>query len=270
MNVPQDKLVGYWVIDSAPEDKPESFGEIYLRFTGNGLLQWGYQDEHKIYINSFEYWLENKKIVNTCPPNPRKELTPFAMTDDDKLKINYSNYETIWRKTSKQDFFESNDIWDAGRYNFRRLDYMSELELSPSDFQIKRAEYLGVSPQIIINTDSLWHAWEYSRGEFASFHSEEFKYILKCGVLVDKTCQQDLTLLMYIISDGYIEVIEAMLENGFDINAEEMCGMTPLDFAVFHDQTEIYEMLRQRGAKLGSELKTAKWLKWNSRNQNRG
>ncbi len=39
MNFSQNDLVGYWKIYSAPENSPESYGETYLRFTENGLLE---------------------------------------------------------------------------------------------------------------------------------------------------------------------------------------------------------------------------------------
>ncbi len=255
INNSQNDLVGYWVIDSAPENTSEAYGEIYLRFTEDGLLQWGYENQWRICVLSFDYWTDDKNIITVCPPNPRTEYTPYSFTNDEKLKIRYSNYETVWKRTDKQDFFESNEIWDSGTLGFRQLDYMSELDSEPTEFQIKRANRFKVSPQTMVNTTALWHSWEYSRGQFASFHADEFKQILECGVFVGEKCNEDKTLLMYIVSDGHIEVINAMLENDFEINAQDMYGHTPLDYAVFSKNSDMFELLRKRGALMGKELK---------------
>lgn len=251
----QDNLIGYWKIDSAPENTSEAYGEIYLRFTEDGLLQWGYENQWRICVLSFNYWTDDNNIITVCPPNPRTEYTPFSIINDKKLEVRYSNYETVWEKTSKQDFFESNKIWDSGTLDFRQLDYMSELDSEPTEFHIKRAKLFEVSPQIIINTTALWHSWEYSRRQFASFHADEFKQILKCGVFAGEKCNENKTLLMYIVSDGHIEVVDAMLKNNFEINTQNIYEHTPLDYAVFSKNSDMFELLRKRGALTGEELK---------------
>lgn len=176
------KLTGYWLIESAPEDSTEGSGEVYLRFTDDGLLQWGYENQWRICVISYNFRVENNKILTVCPPNPREEFSPFIFTEDGKLKLFYSNYETIWSRTDKKNFFDSKEIWDPGIPFARQEDYMSLLSQKPLPLEIKRAKYLGVSPQIIINTGVLWNAWKYSRSEFATFHFEDFKYILEQGV----------------------------------------------------------------------------------------
>lgn len=246
-------MVGYWIIASAPENTSEAHGEIYLRFTENGLLQWGYENQSRICVISHDYWIENQNIGTICAPNPRKEFTPFSITNDGKLTLAYSNYETIWTETGKQKFFESKNIWNPGILFERQEDYMALLSSSPHAMEIERADYLGISPQILVNTNVLWKAWKYSRDAFASFHFDDFKYILEQGVLIDDDDNMDTTLLSYLAEDGYKEAVRLMLDNGAEINHKNILQMTALDFAIWTNQTETIKFLRERGAKLGTE-----------------
>ncbi len=251
----QNNLVGCWIIDSAPENTGEVAGEVYLRFTENGLLQWGYENQWRICVISHDYWIEGESIGTICPPNPRKEFTPYSIIPDGKLRLAYSNYETIWAKTEKQEFFESNNIWNPGILFERQEDYMSLLNSPPYDYQIKRADYLGISPQILVNTNVLWQAWSYSGAAFASFHFDDFKYILQQGVFTEETCNMGNTLLSYLAADGYIEAVELLLNQGANINHKNISQATALDVAIYANQSNVVELLRKKGAKLGNEIK---------------
>jgi hypothetical protein len=253
-NLSKNELVGYWIIESAPESSPEGAGEIYLRFTENGLLQWGYENQWRICVISYDYWIEKESIGTVCLPNPRKEFTPYSISEDGKLKLAYSNYDTVWVKTNKQEFFESKNIWNPGIPFDIQEDYMSLLNSPPHERQIKRADYLGVSPQILVNTNVLWKVWEYSRSAFASFHFEDFKYILEQGVLIDDKNNLDDTLLIHLAADDYTEAVKLMLDNGADINHKDISGNTALDFAIFANRIDTIKLLKERGALSGSEL----------------
>ena len=164
-----NSLIGYWVLDSAPENTAE-IGEFYLRFTSDGLLQHGNQNKWRIYVLSFQYEIEGDAIATICPPNPRTELTPFSIAEDGRLILSYGNYDTVWAESDKKDFFESDKIWDPGILFERQIDYISLLDSKPRDYQIKWAGLLGISPQVLVNTDALWKCWKYGRSPFASFH----------------------------------------------------------------------------------------------------
>lgn len=244
----QNELIGYW----ASETQFNSL--VYIRFTESGLLQWGYENEWRICNISHKYWSENGNIGTVCSPNPRKELTPYTITVDGILKLSYSNRETIWTKAEKQEFFDSKNIWNPGILFSRQIDYMSLLKSPPHRYQIERAKNMNILPQVLINTKALCSAWEYSRGEFASLHLDDFKYILDQGVLIDENDDMDRTLLSYVAEDGYTEAVKLMLDNGFYINAKDMLQNTALDYAIWKNRTEMTELLRGCGAKLGGEL----------------
>ena len=54
---------------------------------------------------------------------------------------------------------------------------------------------------------------------------------------------------------GHTEIAELLIDNGADVNMKNSVGLTPLDWAVVEDSTEIADLLRKHGGKRGSELK---------------
>lgn len=248
-----NSLIGYWVVDSAPEQTHE-IGQICLRFTSEGLLQEGNENKWRIYVLSFKYWIEGDAIATICPPNPRTELTPFSIAKDGKLILPYRNYETVWVRTEKKEFFDSNNIWDPGILFERQTDYLSLLNSKPQDYQIEHALRLGIFPQILVNTNAMWKCWQYARSRFASFHLEDFDHILNQGVLIDDEDNEDRTLLSYLAEDGYTQAVLKALEHGANINHLDLFGTTALDWATWTGRTETIRVLRECGGKLGSDL----------------
>ena len=54
---------------------------------------------------------------------------------------------------------------------------------------------------------------------------------------------------------GNIEAVKQHLDDGADVNAKAAGGLTPLDWAVGGNHTEIADLLRKHGGKTGEELK---------------
>ena len=128
------------------------------------------------------------------------------------------------------------------------------LDSPPHPIQIKRAKHLNISPKIIVNTNALRDLHKYSQAEFASFHLEDFKYILQQGVWKDEEDDTDTKLLSYFAGDGFTNAVELMLDYGFEINAKDILDNTALDYAIWKNYNETAELLKERGAKLGSEI----------------
>ena len=248
-----NSLIGYWVLDSALENAHE-IGVTHLRFASKGLLQEGNENEWRIYVLSFQYWIEGDAIATICPPNPRTELTPFSIANDGKLILSDDNNETTWARTGKNEFFDSNNIWDPGILFERQTDYMSLLDSKPQGYQIEQALRLDISPQLLVNTNAMWKCWKYARSRFASFHLEDFDHILKQGVLIDDEDNEDRTLLSYLAEDGYSQAVQKALEHGANINHLDLYGTTALDWATWTGRTETIWVLRDCGGKLGSDL----------------
>ena len=246
-------LVGYWMIDSVEEHAPEYYAQVCLHFTGDGLLQWGYEKPEKICVVSFQYWVEGDFIVTVLSHNPRKEFTPYSFTPDGKLRLVYSNYETVWVRTAEQAFFTSEARWEPDATLFRP-DYMASLQVPPSDWHLRVAESKGVSPQVVVNTNALWAAWRYSHETFSSFHLDDFKEILGRGVLPDWTNNEDRTLLMLVAGNGCRDAVQLLVDNGYDVNARDLYGATVLDYAIRGNQRDVVEILLSRGAKPGNEV----------------
>ena len=237
-----NSLIGYWVLDCAPENAHE-IGIIHLRFTSAGLLQEGYENEARNYVLSFKYWIEGDAIATICPPNPRNEVTPFSIDNNGNLILSDGGYENTWARTEKKDFFDSKSIWDPGILFERQVDYMSLLDSEPYDYQIKRALFLGIPPQILINTVVLWKCWKYGRSRFASFHLEDFDHILNRDVLIDDEDNEDRTLLSYLAEDGLTDAVKSAVEYGANINHADLYGNTPLDYAVWKGRVETVRLM---------------------------
>ena len=50
----KNQLIGYWAFASETQFN----AQIYIRFTKNDLLQWGYQNEWLICNITHKYWIE--------------------------------------------------------------------------------------------------------------------------------------------------------------------------------------------------------------------
>ena len=55
--------------------------------------------------------------------------------------------------------------------------------------------------------------------------------------------------------DGNIEAVKQHLAAGTDVNAKDVNGYTPLDWAIFNKDTETADLIRKHGGKTGEELK---------------
>ena len=54
---------------------------------------------------------------------------------------------------------------------------------------------------------------------------------------------------------GNLEAVKQHIAAGADVNAKDVNGYTPLDWAIFNKDTETADLLRKHGGKTGEELK---------------
>ena len=54
---------------------------------------------------------------------------------------------------------------------------------------------------------------------------------------------------------GNLEAVKQHIAAGADVNAKDVNGYTPLDWAIFNKDTETADLLRKHGGKTGKELK---------------
>ena len=52
-----------------------------------------------------------------------------------------------------------------------------------------------------------------------------------------------------------LEAVKQHIAAGADVNAKDMNGYTPLDWAIFNKDTKTVDLLRKHGGKTGEELK---------------
>ena len=53
---------------------------------------------------------------------------------------------------------------------------------------------------------------------------------------------------------GNLEAVKQHIAAGADVNAKDVNGYTPLDWAIFNKDTETADLLRKHGGKTGEEL----------------
>jgi ankyrin repeat protein len=76
------------------------------------------------------------------------------------------------------------------------------------------------------------------------------------GVDVDE--KDDLwgrTPLHIAAEEGHKEIAELLIAKGASVNAQNVGGLTPLDFAIIGKQPETADLLRKHGGKMSRELK---------------
>ena len=59
---------------------------------------------------------------------------------------------------------------------------------------------------------------------------------------------------MFIVF-GHKEIVELLIAEGADVNANANDGKTPLDSAIRYDRPELADLLRKHGGKTAKELK---------------
>ncbi|WP_353274112.1 ankyrin repeat domain-containing protein [Wolbachia endosymbiont (group A) of Ennomos erosarius] len=62
------------------------------------------------------------------------------------------------------------------------------------------------------------------------------------------------TLLYFAAEKGYKNVVNALIDKGADVHAEDKNGKTPLHLAIFKNKENVVELLSQKGAKVDATI----------------
>ena len=81
---------------------------------------------------------------------------------------------------------------------------------------------------------------------------------LAAGTDVDAENQWRATPLLKVPREGHKAISELLINNVADLNAKNVEGKTPLDYAIENNHTNIADLLRQHGGKTGKELEAKK------------
>ena len=87
---------------------------------------------------------------------------------------------------------------------------------------------------------------------------EAVKQHLAAGTDVDAKNQWRATPLLKVPREGHKAISELLINNVADLNAKNVDGKTPLDYAIENNHTNIADLLRQHGGKTGKELEAKK------------
>ena len=86
-------------------------------------------------------------------------------------------------------------------------------------------------------------------------HNEIAELLIENGADVSAKSLKGLTPLHYAAANGHKEIAGLLIEKGADVKAKDEGGKTPLDVAIQFKELEIINLLRVIGGKTGAELK---------------
>ena len=86
---------------------------------------------------------------------------------------------------------------------------------------------------------------------------EVIKQQLAAGWDVNAKDDNGWTPLHHAVPNGHKEIAELLIAEGANVNAKDERGKTPLDWAIKYKRNETIDLLRKHGGKTGAELKAA-------------
>lgn len=162
------------------------------------------------------------------------------------------------KDTATERFLRDNNEWTG------RLDPQAMTSRKARNYQVRGLAHLHVAAQLGDLETARWlldngaKLEARSRADFtplfmAAAHNQDgmVEFLLDRGADAHVTVGIRLGLMHLAASRGVISTAEILLRAGVDINAKNLCGYTPLDFAVVTKRPEMEKWLRDNGAKCG-------------------
>jgi hypothetical protein len=82
-------LIGAWVVDPTDARAFAELGDLLMEFGEGGGLAYTHRTQDREQIMLLRYWIEGSTIVTDQPSAPGIERTPFSLSDDGVLTLDF-------------------------------------------------------------------------------------------------------------------------------------------------------------------------------------
>ena len=256
------------------QDLAETTAQILSTWDKDLVTHIKTMDNPELYLIDLEPdWLvENLKTSDTTidiqligPPSPvgfggfLKWLNHKGATDiEGSFYSNMVNHDPISFVFSDGQFRDLASEYTDEELNTRTLGGVSKLHDAASEGSIRTVESIllrGLLPIDVTdnkNQTPLYFAVRDGKSEMVS-------YLIGKGAAVNVRSELGISAMQIAIERGEVEIAKILLENGIERNEEIRLGvfkvLTLLDFALYHWQPEVADLLREFGIKQRTRIK---------------
>lgn len=100
-SVGSTELLGSWTTDPQDTESLRTYGRVSLEFDEDGNLQYTIHGEGKDQIMLLSYRVQNGVLTTNQPSEPREERTPFMLTLDGKLLLQYEGAQSRYIRSDE-------------------------------------------------------------------------------------------------------------------------------------------------------------------------
>ena len=143
--------------------------------------------------------------------------------------------------------------WNGGKLLGALAQGMYWFLILRSDLGAKQGDIEAVKQHLAAGTDV--NGGENSPPLFYATTKEVLELLIANGVDVNAQNTDGETPLLEATYGGHKNIVELLISKGADVNANNAGGDTPLDYAIRLKRTEIATLLRKQGGKTGEGLK---------------
>lgn len=211
------------------------------------------------YKELVELIIEKGADINAKNKNDHTPLLIAVANEDSKI------VELLISKGANVNAKEKNGSTPLHRAAFNRDLYLVKL-LFEKNADVKIKNVFGITALHAALFNSSENNRKYTRDEGRLYKSknkrrngnlEVVKALINFGVVIDEKDIEGNTALHYAAKNvykkeknGYVGIAKFLIENGADVNAKNNEGRTPLFLAIDNGNTEIKNILIQKGAKI--------------------
>lgn len=93
-------LVGSWVVDPDDDAARAHFGDVVMRFDGDGSLTYVIRGDGRDEVMLLRYRVEGDELVTNQPSAPREDRTRFAFAPDGRLVLFHEGFSAHYVRRS--------------------------------------------------------------------------------------------------------------------------------------------------------------------------